>query len=379
MQTTSALFPLDQQAANLDYNMYFDIFGVVWNRQKVLQFTTPEYAVLPFRPTSSARNDRSDELWSMETQAFSTSLDCKEPKRTPITFNEGTDFESHSYRLEHNSECSIDMETLFKPSITTYIKYRGYWEYGQKNDKAGLGDSKGCSSEVNKRTFMAIATTNSSFDPVTDEVRDFTALFCTPKYHVQTINVTVNASSLAIVNMTTISDRTDMPANLFNTTHLEYLISTSTTVVENREDKPLMLIQGSKMFHAGVFNDADSVAFAVGLNQSALPDIMKPDVLSRSFEQMHQLLFSQAFSTLTTGIEDGSMGLGVRINTSGAIVLVRAFAIVVETGLALVIIMTTCLWFITFRRKSKLPGDPSVRISYSILGNPLILSPIVYR
>ena len=157
--------------------------------------------------------------------------------------------------------------------------------------------------------------------------------------------------------MTALSERTEMPPNLFNTTHLEYLISTSTTAGENM---PLMLIQGSKMFHADVFNTRDPAAFAAGLNQSALPEIMEPGVLKRSFEQMHQLLFSQAFSTLTIDIEDGSLAKGTQMDTPGAIILVRTFAIIVETGIALIVVMIACLWFLTFGRASKLPGDPSV-------------------
>lgn len=36
MRTSGALLPLEQQSAALNYNMYFDIFGIVWNKQKTL-------------------------------------------------------------------------------------------------------------------------------------------------------------------------------------------------------------------------------------------------------------------------------------------------------------------------------------------------------
>lgn len=308
-----------------------------------------------------------DELWITETQAFSTSLDCKGAKITSLTPAQDV---ISSFRLEQpNGNCSLIYDDLSKPTSQTYMEYIGYWKYGQQNNKRGLESFPGCSNKANQRTFLAISTTNTSFDAITGQVEAFTALFCTPKYHVQTIKITVNASSSAIINMTAVSELSEMPSNLFNTTHLEYLISTSNSTGENM---PLMLIQGSKMFHAGVQNARDPAAFAAGLNQSALPQIMEPDVLKRSFEQMHQLMFTQAFSTLTANIEDGPTHVGSRIDTPGAIIFVRTFATIVDIGLVLIIVMIAGLWFVTFKRPSKLPADPSVSTIDVLCGYLLI-------
>lgn len=366
MRITSSLAPFDQQVKLVNDSVFKEMYGSTWLTQQTRSFTTFQHAILPFQPLSEFAN-QTEEIWSADVQAYSTSLDCKTAKSTFRKVNGVA-----KYEFDNQDGCKFNYTYLGSASaepgedkyIFEYIGYYSYFADGRldtgipgKTDGQGLEKARGCSDTKNSNTFFAVALLDSNMNNETMEMKDFTALFCVPKYYVETMTTIVNASSQAIINQTSITERVEVPGDVFNTTHIARLISSSSPLGGDSTG----FAQDAQTVRLGFAIPMSSAAsYAVALSQSSIPDFMTTSGLSQGLEKMHKLVFTQAFSFMTLPVLDGSTIKGARKDTPGAIVLVRTFSIIVETVLAVVVLMTVGLWYLTFRRTSKLPGDPSV-------------------
>jgi hypothetical protein len=177
---------------------------------------------------------------------------------------------------------------------------------------------------------------------------------------------TVNASNHAIIssanNMT--KGRAPLPDNFFNTTRFEYVIGAGISSAAERVDHQdsLILQQYPQLEKFGlVWPTSNMVGFAVGLNGLPVDKLSSVSGLQEVFEKTHRLLFCAAISTLATAPPNGTKPAweGARHETLGAVVLVRPIAIIVEAALGLITLLTLSLWYISYKRQSKLLSNPA--------------------
>src|SRR6266536_1116773 len=344
LESAGSLLPFEDQANALNSNFLNTAYGVSWLKQKSPQFTTHEIAVLPFQPTSRTYNLPFSETWSTNVEAFSTSLNCTPAKLTPQ--------KDLTYTADNGRGCTVDGLNFQNPATESvyFTSYIGW--YNDPYVDQFLANPN-CSAE-HSNNFLALLTSSAHYDG-NRMFNNVTAIFCVPSYHVETILVTVNASDHALVRASnsTTANRAEMPLNIFNTSHFEYLLGAgiSPTSLSQRVDYPdsVVLEQFSRLKDYNMSRPITNMAgFAAALSLSSIPDFQDPLVLQQAFEKAHQLLFSTAFSTLTADVPVNKTSWGgVCIDKPGAIVLVRTVSIVVEAALGVVVILTTSLWYLS--------------------------------
>lgn len=74
MSIRSGFIPVDEQAAAFDVSILNAAYGVTWYDQDLPQFTTSEYAILPFSPAENSTLG-ANETWTFNTTKFATHLD----------------------------------------------------------------------------------------------------------------------------------------------------------------------------------------------------------------------------------------------------------------------------------------------------------------
>jgi hypothetical protein len=182
--TSHELVSFNEQKDRLNANFLNVAYGVSWLSQKLPSFTTMNYALLPFSPTSEP-SIKSDTLtMSTEAKIYSTSLDCSPAKMR----------DSGPYtNFDNGRGCSVDLSFFGSGRYT--LLYIGY--YSDPHVDWFLANPN-CTSE-HSDNFLAIW---ASTDYLSDKGKNnnMTALFCQPKYHVEESLITANVSDGAIVS-----------------------------------------------------------------------------------------------------------------------------------------------------------------------------------
>jgi len=217
MTYSSVLPDIDQQTSKLNVNFLNTAYGVTWLAQRLPAFTTMEYATIPFRPSSeTSLKPSSLETWTGYVETYSTSLNC-----TPATVTKQPVY----YTFDNNRGCVVpEIDLMLSQTELEYqfaVQYIGY--YADEHVDWSLKNPQ-CSSE-HSNNFLAIWATNmvAGQPEISSNV---TALFCVPSYHTQSVMVTVNATTGAVVDSTdnSTSSRVDLPQGVLNTTQFEYVI-----------------------------------------------------------------------------------------------------------------------------------------------------------
>ncbi|PVH77159.1 hypothetical protein DL98DRAFT_591555 [Cadophora sp. DSE1049] len=358
MATAATLISIDRQADVLNANFLNAAYAISWLGQKLPAFTTANYTVLPFRPTSLAQKSLPSETWTASRDAFSTSISCSpaivEVKKLGYTFSNGKGCSVAQINLAASHDFGSYM-----------INYIGYFSNPHVDWSL---QNPNCSAEFSNN-FLALWASGASH--VEGGIySNITALFCETNYSSHSVTVTVNASDNAIVHQKPApeshsSSATQSVQSIFNTTAFEYVLATGVTPTNqdvNLPERAVLEQYPRLMNYSLTWPVSNMVGFAVALNPATVGDLAEPTALQVAFERAHQLLFATAFNSLVEPIKqiDNLAGdSSVLEDSPGAIILVRPMAIAVEVALAIVAIMTLLLWYHSHCRQSNLESDPS--------------------
>jgi hypothetical protein len=245
------------------------------------------------------------------------------------------------------------------------VNYIGYYDNAQVDWSL---ENPNCTAEFSNSLLALWAESTSQTSPGVNS--NLTALFCETRYDIQEYIISVNASSLAILdgNQTTSNGTGRTAANInsiLNTTALEYILATGVNLTDQQTDLPNLdvLDQYTQLMKFKLaWPVSNMVGFAVALNPLTLEDLASPSALQNAFELAHQLVFTTAVSSLLNATDQQQAQTasrpGVLRSSPTAIVLVRPIAIVVEVVLGLIASCTIFLWYYYQHRRYHLKCDP---------------------
>lgn len=82
MATTARLANVTEQVTGMAGNVLNTAYGITWLNQTLPPYTTREYATLPFRPMTMAKEALESETWTAVTNVYRTNLTCKAANMT---------------------------------------------------------------------------------------------------------------------------------------------------------------------------------------------------------------------------------------------------------------------------------------------------------
>ncbi|KAE8446044.1 hypothetical protein EG329_012552 [Mollisiaceae sp. DMI_Dod_QoI] len=374
MITNASLSPFTQQSTALNANFMNMAYAISWLDQRLPPYTARDLALFPFQPTEDAVNFLPTESWSTTADVFYTNLTCS-PAEVQL--------QGLSYTFSNGKGCTVpDIALTDTQGIANYmVNYIGYFDNAQVDWSL---QNPNCSAAFSNN-FLALWAPASS--RVGNGVySNLTALFCEPTYASQQMFVTVNASTGAVHQAISIGGNSStLPlATIFNITNFEFLLATGVSSISERanfQDSAVLQQYARVKDYSITWPVSNMVGFAVASNTGTIQDLSVPTNLQLAFERAHQLLFTAAFSTLLgQNATEGSQytRVGVRQDRPGAIILVRPISIAVETALGIIVLFTSCLWYILHHRYSSLASDPAtISDIMSLLSTPTELSNII--
>ena len=348
--------PLQTHQNILNSNFLNTAYGVSALGQKLPPFTTSDFALLPFKPSTDGQLRSDTQTWSAVTKIYSTSLECE-----PAVISQGR---GETRVFDNGRGCNNQFAFSLLERDSFLIQYIGYF-----ND-AVVGrslDNPNCTKE-HEDNFLAICAPKPVNQTTDVDYENMTALFCRPRYHVQEAIVTVNASDGRVDSHKPTGPIIQLPTrnNIFNTTHFEYVVGAGVPPLRqraNRADTFRLEPYPSVAKYNLSWPLTNAVGFGVFLHNGTIEDLKNPKMLSKTFENVHKLLFAIAFNTLiqpsdpigTTDIPQA----GTIMDTLGAITIERTISLIVEAAFGLVVIMAVALWWISYKRPSRLLDNPA--------------------
>lgn len=352
MSTTSGLMPVGEQAAALDAAILETAYGITWYEQDLPEFTTAEYALLPFSPAETDTLG-ANETWIFNTTRFATDLDCWPATWEVILETSG----GGEYQFGNGQGCLQNISISGGREGHYNIQYVG-WK-GDANLDWSL-HSEQCGTEFSHQ-FIAIVGQGTGSG--VDAKLDIAAMFCEPSYMQQKVSIAVDASTGQPLNdsLVELSSWSQFDDSLFNSTAFEFLLHAGFSSVTINRDYPnnLILNQYAKLYDSNIsWPTTNMVGFALGLHDGSLADFMDTAVIQKSYAAAHKLIFSSAISQLVSQTSDSGSGDGrIRVTRYG-IVVSRPFSIAVESLLIVVALLAAMLLYTIVRSVSRLASDP---------------------
>lgn len=317
------------------------------------EYTTTEYAVLPFSPASESALGV-NETWTANTTKFATDLNC-----WPANFTENIKAAQGGQYLFDNGQGCLQNISISGGKEGRYImQYIGY--KGNAHLNWYLASSE-CGSEFSHQ-FLAIAGRGSGTG-ANATIGNMTAMFCKPSYTKQPVSITVDAVTRRPLNDSLIELAAPSPLNntLFNVSAFEFLLHAGFSSLAISRDYPnnLILDQYAKLYDSNIsWPTTNMVGFAVGLHGGPLTDFLNTTVIQESYAAAHKLAFSLAISQLASSTANPETHIGVIKYAAFGVVVSRPFSIAVEVLLLVVAFSAVFLLYTIMRSPSNLTSDP---------------------
>lgn len=362
VQDSATFVPLESQITKMNTKILQRAYDMVWLNQSPAPFTTPNFASLPFQPSTFNKNPLLSETWEATTRAYTTNITCKDA--SPIYKKDC------GYSFDNGEGCTwcSGLPSLTRGKEKYLLMYIG-WD-SDAHVSYSFGNPNCTREAVNN--YLAVFATAAAILP--DETYgDMQALFCKPTYHVNELSITVNATTGSVLKLAPQSKMLEQPVNeIFNTTLFEYIMGagvnpeTTPITTQRTGDYPDIahrIEQYPRVEELLIKWPLTNMAgYAAGIHQGPFEELSEPNNLRQLFEKTHQLLFSAALSVLTVQ-ESANMNTfsrqGIRTDEPAAIILVRTISIVVEIAFGLVALLTTLFWLLSVHRVSNMRFDPA--------------------
>ncbi|KAI4121261.1 MAG: hypothetical protein LQ338_006463 [Usnochroma carphineum] len=346
--TTASLMPLKDQSPSLDTNFMMTAYGIIWLGQALPEYVTRDGALEPFEMENVEATKLVNSTWTARTRLYGTSLDCEEAEITKHP-------DGNSYSNKKACKTVPGILNMYPES-----EYGGMYIGYNYDQRAGPSLSGcGCSSPTNSHLFLALWGKSWEYKDT-----NTTAFFCEPQYWVQDVNATVTLSNMNVSNVVPLGPRVSLSDRQFNRSAFEYNIGSGEQPVSHRADiseTTSFIDQEANLAGLGYNSTTTNMlGFALGLRRLSLAQYAEPRTLVSSFEDAHKLLHALAIKDLLTkDTSEHDSRAGVIGGKSNAIVVIRPIAIVVESLLGFVALLTIALYVQFSRRKSQLSKDPA--------------------
>lgn len=353
MSISSGLIPVEDQAAIFDVSILNAAYGSTWYDQDLPEYTTAEYALLPFYPVDLSTSG-TNESWTFNSTRFKTDLDCWSANMKVNT----KDIINGKYQFDNGQGCSQNLSWTGDTEGSYGIQYIGfegsaYLDWSLHNTYCGDEFSHQFIAVVGQGTGTG---GNATFGNIT-------AMFCEPSYMQQEVSITVDAATGQPSNdsLVELAPWTQLDDTAFNSSAFEFLLHAGFSSITIDRDYPdnLILDQYAKMYDLNIgWPVTNMVGFAIGLHDGPLADFLNTTVLHETYAAAHKLIFSSAFSQLVPKTQETGKGKGLVKYTMYGIVISRTFSIIVESLLIVVAILGAFLFYTITKSQSNLSSDP---------------------
>ncbi|KAK7967725.1 uncharacterized protein PG986_002002 [Apiospora aurea] len=360
----SKLPPVDRQSPRMDATLLNTAFATTFLDHPLPPFTTHDYALLPAQYQGGPELMNKDTNLTVTTTKLWTDLECWPAK---ATWEETRNF----YEFDNNRGCRVQDIPVddYSPYTMHYIGWQtnSWSEYGL--NLAGL-----CPEENKHQVLLVWARrySQTSYANISGEGPgqvEITASFCEPRYWKQQVQVSMSSNQSVLQAEHGDSVRPLGPAERldseFNTTAFESFLSGGQPPdMPDGGDGSSFLYRVSRDRHfmgIGLQQTLSNViGFALGSNVTDLMVYKDPKRLTKTFEAMHQAMFSLAVARInsleTSPIINYATGV-IDVSRYG-IAVSRRFSIAVESLLLAVALLNIGMWWSCRSARNKLLSDP---------------------
>ncbi|GME41871.1 hypothetical protein BKCO1_34000120 [Neofusicoccum parvum] len=357
MARSTGYLTLTEQKAGITATYAQSAYNIAWLNETLPAFMTRDYMIAPFGPEQDLPDTKDSETWTAPTKMYSVDISCIQP---PKVNNSGI----ISY---HTEDCNVNHPAYSSDTGKNFTTiYMGY------SNEDGFADwylSTSCGPNATHKFLVQWTQKDGTYEPASPydspvaPIKNETALYCEPTYYQQTVNATVSIPGRSPVKYVATGPKEPLPGNMFNTTSLEWGMNSGQQQFKTRGDYPI--ISWPEMKDQVQKMDLDltylgpMAGFAIAAYQRPVADYLDPDLLQASYQAAYRLLFSRAMvDVLSTEIDDSTATTGTRQYISQAVIVVPAFAYLVEGLLGIVIIFAACLLYFSMSRPRKLSSNP---------------------
>ena len=308
--------------------------------------------------------------WTARTSMFSSSLDCQ-----PALV--GND--SHGVTYDSRKGCvveEIDIDGTMPDSTSLFSSfYRTICASGNTSEALMAFSFKNSEPAPDRKPLQL----QNSYAWSTEESAtpwasywEKTVLFCEPSYSIQSVNVTFTTPNMTVWEVRPLA----LPRQLSNTT---FDVSTFESIVMSRSpnqnglqqlntnqlkgdiNETTQLIDTTQLDIRGITDVFDNmIVFAVGSSQLATDAYLNASVLATSLDSAYKLLFALAVNSLfSTSTSTSNEVAGTISGVTNAIAVLRTLAIILESCLGIVALLTSLLLLFSWNRRSELRKDPA--------------------
>ncbi|KAK7954548.1 hypothetical protein PG988_015242 [Apiospora saccharicola] len=339
----SGLPPVGSQSRRMDAMLMNTAYATTFLEHPLPPFTTPNYALLPAPYQGGPDLVQAETNFTVATTKLATDLAC-----WPATA--AYDRDANSYTLTNGRGCSI--ENIPVDNETPYTMHYIGWETNSWSEY-GLNQPRLCSSENSHQILVVWAKRYSKYTfSNTDRYWspgqvEMTASFCETRYWKQRVLASLS-SDQSVLHDEPLGPPETLGISEFNTTAFESFMSGGQP--PDPSDGAGSRTAEDYIEHAG---------FRFGGNVTDLSVYSDPERLTKTFEAMHQRMFSLTVGRMNSlDARPDLYVAGTAIVPRYGITVSRRFAIAVESLLLVVAILNVCLLWTCRRGHSKLTSDP---------------------
>lgn len=371
---TAELYPFEQQVSNGNLQFLYDSYGITFLSQKLLPFTTKEYAAIPFKPASGELASISNGSMTAVTRTYSTNLDCIPGKLAGPGFqgtwqwgiDNGGGVECEQ-TFDHLTGISRSMNWMNIRTLTMCPNYLDTWVGWL------IEEHDGVPGNWNGTDPMGPIDTPPPFG-------NATSISCRTRYSYVDRLITADTEG-AIYDEGPIGDPVYFKQNdsIIDFRSFQQLVriasdSWNTDVMGLNSDNygfkgDYNSATSSKLGDLGLANLQNSqsalVGYAIGLSRSmSIDDFKDPQTLAKAFQAVHQLLFANfVASSLLRNIPEEDVGKtkpisGTNIKYYSTVFVNLVIARLLQAFLSVVAVCFAILAILSYRRKVNLFGDP---------------------
>ena len=357
------LSDITEGAAGLNLSFVHKAYDVVWLNQSLPSFTTLDAVYIPFSTTDESILVGSNRTFTAKTLMLSTSIQCAPASvydsSSPEPDSSQRSGSPKNYTFDGHFGCTVNMSAPFcSDGDDSYcFSYLGY--------QTDLGTSLNCPVNTSNLYLATMAAPKLEY---------ITAEFCQPSYWIQTVDLTVRESDMAVVSTKPLAAPSKLSYDDFNATEFQAIIWTGRlglslgdmwemlTSNGNLLDNQNQLYMDWRLSTLGMNLKGSFMAgFAVGITRlDSAEAYMERLSLISSLQKAHSLLFSIAVNSILSSIHNESTPVAVTaIGSIYAISVVRPLTIAIEILLGCSVVGILLLLWISAKRTSCLIKDPA--------------------
>lgn len=354
MTYSNGLIHAADQPTKIDQSVLNAGYAATWLNQPYPPFTTADYAVLPFQPSSVQQVSAAN--WTGTTTKYWTELDCKPATIFPVLgLNPGTaDFLDGKGCNVSRLDAYSTTQGQNSPYRMLYIGYQ---------DSAYADYSLGSGGACGPQAWNEFLATWGWSDGTSSNV-SLAAAFCETRYFKQNVSITVSATERRPLDGTStpLASPEELHETEFNTSAFQYLLTAGVSSADIPRDYPFrsLLSHYYRVSTLGLqIPLTPMTALAVGGQNLTADAYSNIGNLHKAYETVHKMLFSLAFQNLLQNATREEQVQGDAFTVQYAVTVNRLFSALVEGILLLVAVMTMTLLYRCRRRTSLLSSDPS--------------------